>query len=352
MPGDRVPSVATRRADWADTTGWALRRSADGLELHDDDVARIEERYEGHRDVRHSGRGRGHAWRGQLVMAAVVLLSLGLSATALASARDAERRADRAAAAVASLAATAAGPVAPGGVALAGPTDIGGLDRLEGLWRLEADEAWPPLWVIRADGTFEVLRPRDLLHDALGAGSVRLQAPDRLRLSDASGCVAWFRAESLSRDRLRLHRLTPDGACRGDLGTGGAWSVSDVVRVAPGSVPVRSRYAGGSAQPLRWASGLDGVWLLQGSGRLLAVDGRRYAVLDDVTARSASGGRRIVERGIVRTGPGGRVELRPTGASCPRAYRVWTDYATLDARLQDTSCGRVGEAADTWVRLM
>ena len=346
MSGDGVHGVSSaraRRAEWAETTGWALRRTADGLGVPDEDVVKLEERYEGRRSVRPADRGR--AGRGRWVMAVAVLLSLGLSAVALASARDEGRRTGGVAAAVAAV---AAGPVASGAVALAGPAGLAGL---AGLWRLEDDEAWPPLWVIRADGSFEVLRPRTLLQESPTAGAVLVQG-DRLRMRDAAGCLAWFRAEHLSLDRLRLHGLGSDPRCHGDLGTARRWLVSDLARVAPTSAPVRSRYAGGWLQQLRWESGLDGVWLLQGSGRLLVVDDHRYAVLDDVTAWSAGGGRRFVERGAVWTGTRGRVELRPTGPPCPRAYRVWTDYATLDARLQDVSCGRVGGAADTWVRLM
>ncbi|WP_323095625.1 hypothetical protein [Intrasporangium sp. YIM S08009] len=329
----RAPSASGGRPDRADTAAWALRRVAEGLHVPERDVERIEERFEGAR----AGRGRRPRRPGHLLLVLAVVLSLGLSAVALVAAQEGGGRR-------AGLAATRA-------TGWAG-TDAEALDAIAGLWRVEEDSAWPPLWVIRADGTFEVLRARDLLADRPGEGSVAVMLPDGLRLADASGCSATFRAERPAADRLRLHWLTADGGCHGDFGPEPAWFDSDLTRVVPTSTPVVSRYVGGRPQQLRWESGLDGVWLLQGSGRLLVVDGRTYAVVDDVTRRSASGERRFVEQGSVSTGTRGLVELRPTGLSCPRAYRVWTDYATLDSRLQESSCGRLGGAADTWVRLM
>jgi hypothetical protein len=60
----------------------------------------------------------------------------------------------------------------------------------------------------------------------------------------------------------------------------------------------------------------------------------------------------LVEEGAVTLAADGSVVFTAKGEHCTRTYaRVRSDYATMDARLSQDSCGRLGGAADTWVRL-
>ena len=100
---------------------------------------------------------------------------------------------------------------------------------------------------------------------------------------------------------------------------------------------------------------LAGTWLLRGTGTMLVVrdtssDEGEYVLDDD-----GDGPTLADQRGTATLRPDGGLLLHPTeGADqgCDTVYeRVLTTGNTLETELADSTCGRVGGTADTWVRL-
>lgn len=307
---------------------WALRSVAGGLEVSDADVARLESEFIVGRSSRPQRLVRP---RQNWPVAACAVLALALALTALWAVGG-----GRGVPATPAPSALASGPLTAGD--------------LVGVWRVDADPS-PIVWVLDANGKAAIWStPEDLRGDQSEQGFPYSLNGNVLTLRWRDTCTA-----SWTISVVASGRLVADGVSGGSCGPfSHAWQSSVLTRVVPAAAgEVEPKYIGGTLERVEWLSALEGTWLLSGTGRLLAVDDAGHYVVSDGAATVDDKGRvPIVEQGIVAVRAEGAVVFTAKGEDCTRSYApVRSDYATMDARLAQDSCGRLGGAADTWIRL-
>ncbi len=135
--------------------------------------------------------------------------------------------------------------------------------------------------------------------------------------------------------------------------------VWDFVRVSPASLAGAMLVSGPNEEDRRPATepefmtDVAGTWLFEGTGTVLVVV-RSSPREGEYFIDSEGNGVHPDERGAVALPPDGGIVLRPAGAGqgCETVYsRVVSTGVALQLELADTSCGRLGAARDTWIRL-
>ncbi len=307
---------------------WALGSVAGGLEVRDADVARLESEFIVGRSTRPQRLVRQ---RQNWLVTACAVLALALAVAALSIVGG-----ERGMPATPSSSVSASRPLTAAD--------------LVGVWRVD-DDPGPIVWVLRASGLMAIWSaPEDLRRDQPEQDFAYSVKGDVLTLRRRNTCTASWGLSVLAPGRLRAELVT-GGSC-GHRRPG--WLSSVLTRVVPAAAgEVKPKYVGGTLERVQWVSALKGTWLLSGTGRLLAVDeSGRYVVSDDAGTVDDRGRVPIVEQGTVTLAAEGSVVFTAKGEHCARTYAaVRSDYATMDARLAQDSCGRLGGAADTWIRL-
>jgi hypothetical protein len=218
------------------------------------------------------------------------------------------------------------------------------------VWRVDADPS-PIVWVLKANGEVAIWSsPEDLRSDQSEQGFPYRLEGNLLTLRWRDTCTASWAVSVLASGRLGA-----DWVSGGSCGPFSPWWLSSVLTpVVPAAAgEVKPKFIGGTLERVQWQSALKGTWLLSGTERLLAVDETGDYVVSDHAATVDDNGRvPLVEQGTVTLGADGSVVFAVKGEDCARTYApVRSDYATMDARLAQDSCGRLGGAADTWIRL-
>lgn len=229
---------------------------------------------------------------------------------------------------------------------------------LAGVWMVEQRHSAGHLWHFSAGGGRDTTSdPRELFDLAGESFEPYVLEPGGVVSLDDDGAACRATAGSSAEGRMSLTPLEGQPDC-GPFVNGEAWSF---VRVSPVSVAGAAlvqrpnSLAPSPARVVESVNDVSGTWLLQGTGTILGIaadsaDGAEYLVDDDGDVRAEAD-----QRGTVTLGPDGRVVLHPTegtGQGCDTVYEgVLTTGTTLEAELADTSCGRVGGAGSTWVRL-
>jgi RNA polymerase sigma factor (sigma-70 family) len=307
---------------------WGLRSVADGIQVSAADVAGLESEF----IVGRASRPQRRAWRNQnWLVAACAVLALALAVAALSIVGG-----ERGVPAIPALLDSASRPLTAAD--------------LVGVWRID-DDPRPIVWVLHANGTMAIWSsPEDLRRGRSEPGFAYSVKGDVLMLRWRDTCTASWALSVLAPGRLRADLET--GASCGPRSPG--WLSSVLTRVLPTAAgELRPKYIGGTLDRIQWLSSLTGTWLLSGTGRLLAVDDAgHYVVSDDAGTVDDKGRVPLVEEGTVTLAADGSAVFTAKGEHCTRTYAsVRSDYATMDARLAQDSCGRLGGAADTWIRL-
>lgn len=136
--------------------------------------------------------------------------------------------------------------------------------------------------------------------------------------------------------------------------------VWDFVRVSPVSVAGTTLAEGPNEDDRRPAAEPDsltdvaGTWLFEGTGTVLVVV-RSSAREGEYFVDEEGDGVRPDQRGTLVIPPDGGIVLRPAGGveqGCETVYsRVVSTGVSLQLQLADSSCGRLGAARGTWIRL-
>ena len=307
---------------------WGLRSVVDGIQVSAADVAGLESEF----IVGRASRPQRRAWRNQnWLVATCAVLALALAVAALSIIGG-----ERGVPAIASLLDSASRPLTAAD--------------LVGVWRVD-DDPTPIVWVLHANGTMAIWSaPEDVTRDRSEQGFAYTVVGGVLTLRWRDTCTASWALSEVVPGRLRADLVTT-GSC-GPRSLGRLSSV--LTRVVPAATSeVKPKYVAGMPDRVQWLSALEGTWLLSGTGRLLAVDDAgHYVVSDDAGTVDDKGRVPLVEEGTVTLAADGSVVFTAKGEHCTRTYApVRSDYATMDARLAHDSCGRLGGAADTWVRL-
>ena len=304
----------------------ALREYARGIDVTDPDLDRLEAGLD-ERLHPASRRDRGRRpWDWAVAACAVVALVLGVTALWRTGVEETM-------------------PAAPSTT----PADLAGtwLVDVEGddwLWHFAADgrlafSSTASAYIKRYDETSFTLEGDVLSHPDRGEvcrSTVRLSAQGRMTLTPVLGparCSLW------------------------DRGDGVPWPF---IRVSPASIPgttLAVRNLDRQRPPTQAESVGDvvGTWLLEGTGTILVVARTSPGVGQYVIDDDGDGFISPDQRGRLILRPDGGVVLSPERGpqeGCETVYsRVVTTGATLEVELDATSCGRLGAARHTWIRL-
>ena len=315
-------------ADADSQAKWGLRSVASGLEVSGADVARLESEFIVDRSSRPKRLVRPRQNR---LVAACAVLALALALAAL------------------SIVGGVRGVPATPSHFVSASRALTAAD-LVGVWRVDHDPS-PIVWVLNANGKVAIWStPEDLMGDQSEQGFPYSLKGNVLTLRWRDTCTASWTISVVASGRLGADGVS-GGSC-GPFSPG--WQSSVLTRVVPAAAgEVKPKYIVGTLERVQWLSALKGTWLLSGTGRLLAVDDAgHYVVSDDAATVDDNGRVPLVEQGTVTLGADGSVVFAVKGEDCARTYApVRSDYATMDARLAQDSCGRLGGAADTWIRL-
>lgn len=305
----------------------ALRTYAGGVDVTDADLDRLEAQLDERLHPTRSREPRRRPW--QLAVAACSVTALVLAGTALWRTSTDETL-----------------PAAPSVT----PAD------LAGVWMVDEPESNGHLWHFTADGRLTASsHPDEYLALEADLERYTLGAGDALTLSDEPGCPAKVRLTP--EGTMTLAGLNASADCE-TFPKGTDWHF---IRVSPLSVAgaaltehPNAELPHAAAEPV-FMHDVKGTWLLRGSGTLLVLrntseDEGEYVADDD-----GDGPDLADERGIATLGPDGGLVLHPSegaGQACDTVYeRVVTTGITVEAELADSSCGRLGGAQSTWVRL-
>lgn len=294
----------------------ALRAYGEGLEMTTQDVERLEQQLDHTRQTRRQDR-RGRIWQGAVAACAVTGVVLG----ALALRNDLETPQ----------------PATPAPITL---------EDLRGIWRVE-DPGFPGwLWHFFDEGVRRTARPGDLFGST---GQTVSLSPGGFTIADVDpGCSAGFTA-SISDEGRMVATLTsaeplPGGSC--EPLDGEVWSLTRVSPVSPAGTAMRSAFPSKEPRVVDTTVDLTGVWLLQGTGTVLAVSSAGRYVVDDVGTSSEK------EEGAVSLRGSEVLFTALDDPDCATRYSmVRTGGNVLEASLAVDSCGRLGDSSDTWIRL-
>ncbi|HEY6743305.1 MAG TPA: hypothetical protein VI110_13175 [Lapillicoccus sp.] len=232
------------------------------------------------------------------------------------------------------------------------------IQSLSGLWKF-TNPLTSNLFVIRADGTATEYLDAQAVVRHLAADPTRVTLDDqriRVDFTDAQGrpcrteqaIVAW----SEGYVEQGVQTLTGPGCAQPTQ------PASTLIRLSPMSAATRDLPASDTepAIPVTDPVQLDAVWLLRGTGLVLAVDERSgspaYVMDDDGDIDSSPDG-----TGSVAIGPGGQVTLADPACgdtSLQRAELRGSGAAqTLTVTVAADPCGRFGGRTTlTWVRVL
>jgi hypothetical protein len=234
---------------------------------------------------------------------------------------------------------------------------------LSGVWVLDDEQAggWTQLMMsFSPDGTFAIDDGGSLDLQPHARGTYRIDG-DTVRFASrgSEGCpegTTWAVQAGIPEDG-RLHLVSAESAdlrCSPSVGTE-SW----LTRVSPASSASRAMPAPdlpsvGTGRP-ETILALRGIWLLEGSGRLL-----RIAVEAEGTYAIDESGQLVTDpddTGAVEVEPNGTVIFTSAGSpTCPKgATIVWEDvrmWATsLRATVAADACGGESGIEQTWIRL-
>ena len=226
---------------------------------------------------------------------------------------------------------------------------------LQGVWTVDADwlfSGFPWLWTFNADGSASGSSNADTAENtwAYSLAGSQISARDR-----PGPCQYSWRVSRFDRGAMTFDVLNHCG------NTGPGIALTRVSPASPAGVGIPMP-AMTEAQPLRDVADIGGVWLMQGSGMLLAIEARDPA---RVTYRLDDRGTLAtdpVDQGTVEVDPDGTITLTSLDPSAPgdcgnpsgrevtfRAVRT-TDLAWEAAGAVEVECLEVDLTAQ-WVRL-
>ncbi|HKX66237.1 MAG TPA: hypothetical protein VJN29_03345 [Intrasporangium sp.] len=225
---------------------------------------------------------------------------------------------------------------------------------LAGIWRVDSGDVAERLWFVSAAGKLAFLRsPEQLLPRRLPAFTVPIRVESGKAFTtepNPTDCIRW---QLVADGKDHLH-VTPHSSA-----TECGWRRETVVkltRVAPrreSMEPWTSSYPTTEPTPVTNMLQLHGIWLLPGTGEVLAIGGTadspgEYAIYPTGTEQEPTDAGQVwVPRG------GGVVFVSDTkGNTCMTEYVGFTtDTATLRGRVSPTTCNRIGGVDSTWLRL-
>ena len=303
----------------------ALREYARDVDVTDDDLDRLEARL--HERLHPAARRSRRPW--EWAVAACAAAALVLAVTALWRTRAEE-----------TMPAT--------------PPEVTSAD-LAGVWLSEYPRGGGWLWQFTLDGRIgftQTARTYVTLSEHREPFTLEGDVID----FPASGARCRATVRQSDEGRLRLTPV-PDVAGCDLFDDGDVW---DFVRVSPVSVAGATLVEGPNEDDRRPATEPDsmtdvaGTWLFEGTGTVLVVV-RSSPREGEYFLDEEGDGVRPDQRGTLVLPPDGGIVLRPAGGAeqgCETVYsRVVSTGVALRLELAGSSCGRLGAARGTWVRL-
>lgn len=299
----------------------ALRAYGEGLDMTTQDIDRLEEQLEV-KDEAHRKERRGRLWQAAVAACAVTGVVLG----ALALRSDPEPRTV---------------PASPPPLTL---------NQLAGLWANTGDGPgllW--LWYFTEDGRMTTVGPAaGLISDEPWVDWTVRPAPggftlDRTENGERCHFDASASMTAAGRMTATLTTTTPD--CD-DAAIAQDWGFVRISPVSAAGATLDSGLPTLEPKPVSSTSDLDGTWLIRGTGRLVVVVYERYRVLDLGEPAAAENG------SLSQTKAGSFVFTPKDDPDCPTTYAsAVTRGSTVALELAGNSCGRLGQATETWVKL-
>ena len=305
----------------------ALRTYTRGVEVTDADLDLLEARLEERIHPTTPRVPRHRPW--QLAVAACAVTALVLAATALWR--------------------TGADETLPASPSLT-PAD------LAGVWMVDGGQSGGHLWHFTPDGRRTTTdNPEEYFALDEDLGPYTLGAGDVFTLSEDANCPATVHLAP--EGTMTLTGLSESSDC-GIFTSGEKWRLIRVSPVSLSGATLTKHPAAGPAFPAaepETMSELAGTWLLRGTGTLLVLRTTSPRSADYVLDDDGDGPAAADQHGTATLLADGGLVLHPTEGDeqgCDTEYqRVLTSEIRFEAELADSSCGRVGGAQSTWVRL-